>query len=98
MLEQLKQTAQKIAPHGAANAAVAHFDDFLVGRNQQMVIDTDFTEFVDNDGDPAAMICGKNSIQQCGFSGAEKSREHSDRHSIVVGYCHSVNPRVNSKK
>ena len=37
--------------------------DVTNSQQMKMMIDTDFTEFVDNDGDPAAMICGKDSIQ-----------------------------------
>jgi hypothetical protein len=30
MFEELKQAAQEIAAYGAADAAVAHLDDFLI--------------------------------------------------------------------
>src|ERR1043166_1255098 len=35
VLEQLKQAAEKIAANGTADAAIAHFHDFLIGGNQQ---------------------------------------------------------------
>ena len=41
MLEQLKQAAQEVATHRATDAAVAHFDDFLIRRDKQVMIDTD---------------------------------------------------------
>jgi hypothetical protein len=70
----LKKGTQQIAAYAAANAAVAHFDHFLVRRDQQMVIDTDFAKLVDNDGDTPAMVGGQDAIEERGFAGAEKSR------------------------
>ena len=48
MLEQLKQAAQEVATHRATDAAVAHFDDFLIRRDEQVMIDTDFAELIDD--------------------------------------------------
>src|SRR5215510_3468935 len=56
VLEELEKTAYEIAAHGAADATVAHFDDFLIRRNQQMMIDAHFAEFVHNNRDPPAMV------------------------------------------
>jgi hypothetical protein len=58
VLEKLEKTAHKIAAHGAADAAIAHFDDFLIRRDQQMVVNADFAEFIDNNSDPASVVRG----------------------------------------
>src|ERR1043166_8358115 len=41
VFQELKQATQKIPPYGAANAAIAHLDDFLIGGDKQMMIDPD---------------------------------------------------------
>ena len=63
VFEETKQTAQQVAAHGAADAAVAHLDDFLVGRNQQVMIDADFAEFVHNHGHATTVVGGQDSIE-----------------------------------
>lgn len=63
-----------------------------------MVIDTDFAEFIDDHRDAAAVIGGKDSIEQGGFAGAEKAGEHSHRHSLIVRVGHAVMIPVVSKK
>src|SRR5918992_5586162 len=91
MLQELKQAAQQIAAHSAADASVAQFDDFLIGGDQQMVIDANFAEFIDDDGNPATMISGKDSIEQSGLSGAEKAGKYGHGSSRVIVLCHCTN-------
>jgi hypothetical protein len=73
VIEELKQAAQKVAPDGATNASIAHLNDFLLGRNEKVVVDTDLTELIDNDGHPPAMVGGQNAIEEGGFTCAQKS-------------------------
>jgi hypothetical protein len=70
MLEQLEKTAQQVAADAAADTAVAHLDHFLVGGDQQMMVNADRAKLVDDDGDPPAVVSGKNAIQKGGFTGA----------------------------
>ena len=44
MLQQLKEAAHEIPAYGTADAAVTHLDHLLVGRQQQVVIDSDLAE------------------------------------------------------
>ena len=88
VFEELKQAAQEIAAHGATDAAVAHLDDFLVGRDQQMMIDADCAEFIDDDRDAPAMIGGQDAIEKCGFAGAQKPGEDGYRHAWIVAVGH----------
>jgi non-canonical (house-cleaning) NTP pyrophosphatase len=45
----------QVATHRAADAAIVHLVDFLVGFHDQIVVDADFTELVDNDRVALAM-------------------------------------------
>ena len=83
VFEQLKQAAQEIAAHGAANTTVAHLHDFLVRGDQQMVVDSHFAELIDDDGDPAAMFGGEYAIEKGCFSRAQKTRQYGNRDSFV---------------
>lgn len=53
-----------------------------------MVIDADCAEFIDDDGNPAAMISGENAIEQSGFSGAEKAGKNGNWNSVIIVLCH----------
>src|SRR6476469_10454311 len=55
-----------------------------------MMIDADLAELIDDDGDAPAVIGSQNSVQQCRFSGAEKTGENSHRHSLIVNFRHAL--------
>ena len=74
------EDANQVAPHGAADAAVVHFEHFLVGADDEVVVDADFAELVDDHGVFLAVRLGQNAIEQCGLAGAEIAGEHRDRH------------------
>ena len=82
--------ADQIAAHGAADAAVVHLEYFLVGADDEIIVDADLAELVDNDGIAAAVLFGENAVQQRRLSGAEIAGDDGDGN--FVGQC--VSPRA----
>ena len=78
-LGKLKETAQQVPANRAADAAVVHLNHFLIGRDQKVMIDADFTKFVDDDGDAAPVVRCQQPIQERCFPGAQKSGDDNDR-------------------
>jgi hypothetical protein len=70
--------AHQVAAHGAADAAVVHLEHFLVGVDDELVVDADLAEFVDDDGEFLAVRLGQNAVEQRGLAGAEITGEHGD--------------------
>jgi len=68
----------KIAANRAANTPIVHFEDFLVGVDDEIVVDTDLAEFIDDHGKPLAVCLGENAVQQCGFPRAEIAGQDRD--------------------
>ena len=56
--------AHQVAAHGAADAAVVHFEHFLVGADDEVVVDADLAEFVDDDGVFLAVRLGQDAVEQ----------------------------------
>jgi hypothetical protein len=54
-LHELADNADKVAADGAADAAVVHLEDFLVGIDDEIVIHTEFSKFIDHHGVLLAM-------------------------------------------
>ena len=77
-LQQALDDPDEIAAHGATNAAVVHFEHFLVGVDDQIIVDADFAKFIDDDGELPAMILGENAVQKRRLAGAEIAGEHGD--------------------
>ena len=65
-LQQPFDDADQIAAHRAADAAVVHLEDFLVGADDEIIVDADLAEFIDDDGEFPAMRprtgCGSSSV------------------------------------
>src|SRR5690606_22769974 len=81
---QVAQRAHQVAPHRAADAAVAEFDDFFAGvLHQQVVVDAFGPELVFDDRDAAAMEFAKNAFEQGGLAGTEKAGEDRDGDHFV---------------
>ena len=70
--------ADQIAAHGAADAAVVHFEDFLVGADDEIVVDADLAELVDDDRVAAAVLFGEDAVQQRRLAGAEIAGDDGD--------------------
>ncbi len=73
----------QVAAHGAAHAAVVHLEDFLVGADDEVVVDADLAEFVDDDGELLPMGLGQDAVEQRGLAGAEIAGEHGDGNLVV---------------
>ena len=69
------QGSDQIAADSAADAAVAHFDDlFGIVLYEDVAVDVFFAEFVFDDGDTLfVLVVPENTVEQGGFSGAEKA-------------------------
>ena len=76
--KQALDDPDQIAAHGAADAAIVHFEHFLVGADDEIVVDADFAEFIDDDGELPAMVLGENAVQKRRLAGAEIAGEHGD--------------------
>jgi hypothetical protein len=61
-LHQAFDDADQVAAHGAADAAVVHLEDFLVGIDHEVVVDAELAELVDDDGVFLAVLLA----QRCG--------------------------------
>ena len=75
---QAADDADEIAAHGAADAAVIHFEDFLLGIDDEFVVDADFAELVFDHGDAETVVFGEDAVEEGGFAGAEESCEDGD--------------------
>ena len=70
--------AHEIAAHGAADATIVHLEHFLVGSDDEIVVDADLAELVDDDGVPLPMRLGQDAVEQGGLAGAEVAGQHGD--------------------
>src|SRR5581483_10088401 len=68
--------AHEVAAHGAADAAIVHLEHFLIGADDEVVVDSDLAEFVDNDGVFLAVILRQDAVQQRGLAGPEIAGQH----------------------
>jgi hypothetical protein len=69
--DEAVENADEIAAHSAADAAVVHLEDFFLGIDEQVVVDTDLAEFIDDDGIALAVRLGEHSVQQRRLPGTE---------------------------
>ena len=70
--------ADQVAAHGAADAAVVHLEHFLVGADDQLVVDADLAELVDDHGVFLAVRLGEDAVEQGGLAGAEIAGQHGN--------------------
>ena len=69
-LEEPSQDADQVTPHRAANAAVVHLEELLLALDDKLVVDTDLAELVLYDRELQAVLLGKNSVEERGFTGS----------------------------
>ena len=62
----------------AADAAVAHLDDLLVGGHHEVRIDVDLAELVLDHGDAAAVLLAEDVVEQRGLARAQEAGEDRD--------------------
>ena len=77
-LHQARHDADQVAAHGAADAAVVHLEHFLVGADDEVVVDADLAELVDDHGVLLAVLLREDAVQQGGLPGAEVAGEDGD--------------------
>jgi len=77
--------ADEVAAHGAADAAVVHLEDFLVGAHDQLIVDADLAELVDDDGVFLTVRLGQDAVEKRRLAGAEIAGEHGDRNFVGHG-------------
>ena len=70
--------ADQVAAHGAADAAVVHLEHFLVGADDQLVVDADLAELVDDHRVALAVRLGEDAVEQGRLAGAEIAGEDGD--------------------
>ena len=76
--QQLQRFAQVFA-YRAADAAIVHLDDVLVGVvHQNFVVDVFFTELVFNHGNFLSMRLCQHTLEQSGFAGTQKAGQDGD--------------------
>ena len=73
--------ANEIAAHGAADTSVVHFEHFLIGIDDEVVIDAFLAELVDDDGVFPAVLFAEDAIEQGGLAGAEIAGQHRHRYA-----------------
>ena len=79
-LHQAFDDADQVAAHGAADAAVVHLEDFLVGIDHEVVVDAELAELVHDDGVFLAVLLAQDAVEQGGLAGAEIAGQHGDGH------------------
>ena len=97
LVPHLSKTAEdtnQVPAHGAADAAVVHFENLLLGIDDELVVDADLTEFVFDHGNSFAVVRGENVVEERGFSGSEESREDGDWCAICGHHIGWFNVRV----
>ena len=77
-LHQPLDDADEVAAHGAADAAVVHLEHFLVGADDEFVVDADLAEFVDDHRVALAVRLAEDAVEQGRLAGAEIAGEHGD--------------------
>ena len=70
-LHQTAKDADQVAAHGAADAAVVHLKHFLVGVDDEVIVDADLAELIDDDGISLAVLLGQDAVQKRRLAGAE---------------------------
>ncbi len=60
------------------DAAVVHLEHFLVGADDEVVVDADLAELVDDHGVALAVRLGEDAVEEGGLAGAEIAGEHGD--------------------
>ncbi len=85
--------ADEVTAHRAADAAIVHLVDFLVGFHDQVVVDADFAELVDDDRIFLAVVLGQDAIEQGGLAGTQIAGQHGDGNGlcsssgVCFGHC-----------
>ncbi len=71
--QQTGNNADQITAHRAADTAIIHFKDFFIDTDNQIVINTDFPEFINDNSVILVVVFSQNAVQQCCLSRPEVS-------------------------
>mmetsp|Transcript_150097 Transcript_150097/g.418195 ORF Transcript_150097/g.418195 Transcript_150097/m.418195 type:complete len:227 (-) Transcript_150097:319-999(-) len=92
VLDHLLEAGDQVAAHGAADAAVVHLHDVLLGRQgagfEELVVDADLAKLVLDDSYALPMVLLQDPVQQGCLAAPEEPRNDRDRH--LVG----LHPRI----
>ena len=66
---EVAEDADEVASHGAADAAVIHFEQLLIGIDDEIVINPDLAELIFDHGDPEPVVLGEDPVEERRFSG-----------------------------
>ncbi|MCP1845604.1 hypothetical protein J2R78_008638 [Bradyrhizobium sp. USDA 4538] len=96
----------EVTAHRAADAAVVHLENLLVRVDDEIVVDTDLSEFVHDHRKPPAVRLGEDAVQKRRLAGAEiagQNRDGNPRCSIGHGLlcpcsCHMQRYNITSNQ
>ena len=89
-LHEAGQHPDEVAAHRAADASIVHLEDFLVGADDEVVVDSHLAELIDDDRITPAMVLREDAVQKRGLAGAEIAGEDSD--GGLLGHGRFSNP------
>ena len=82
-LHEAGDDADEVPAHGAADAAVVHFEDLFVGIDDEVVIHAKLSELVDDDRIFTAVLLRQDAVEQRRLAGAQIAGEDGDRNEIL---------------
>jgi hypothetical protein len=86
-VEEARQGREEILRHGAAQAAIGKLNYIVVAASsiaateQQLAVDTEFAEFVDDNGKPPSIGSCQEMPNEAGLPGPEKAGYYRRRHT-----------------
>ena len=90
-LHQPLDDADEVAAHGAADAAVVHFEHLFVSADDELVVDADLAELVHDDRVALAMRFAQNAVEQGRLAGAQIAGKDGDGNFLqLVAHGHAL--------
>src|SRR5206468_11291878 len=84
-LLQLSENADKVAAHGAADAAVVHLDDLLAGFAQEdFVVHARLAELVLDHCDAVAVPLLEDTVHKRGLAASQEAGEYGHRNHVFL--------------
>ena len=81
-LHQVAEDTNEIATHGAADTAVVHLEDFLIGVDHKFVINADLAAFILNHSNALAVLGSEDVVEKRRFSRAEEACKNGDGDAV----------------
>ena len=89
-LSQVVEHPQQVASNRAAQASVVNLKNGFIDPHHECLINTNFTEFVDNNCDALAVLGPQDIVEKRGLARAEKAGENGDRYGTHVSTLQAV--------